>query len=329
VTFIRTVLGDIEPGELGVTYAHEHLVIDGGGPVELNPDFLLADVELAVAEVGGAHALGLRAVVDAMPCDAGRNVRKLAEISRRTGVHVIAPTGLHLARFYGEGHWSARLDADALAELFVADIVEGIDEHDYHAPPVRRTEHRAGVIKVAGSLDHLTPLEEKVFAAAAAAHGETGCPILTHCQDGTAALEQVATLGRGGVAPDHIVLSHTDKVVDRGYHRAILETGAYVEYDQAFRWPSSEDNGTLTLLGWMLEDGHGDRLMLGMDAARQGYWTAYGGSPGMTYLLGPFATAMAERGIDPAQQHAFFVDNPARAFAFAPPAGTAGAIDHG
>ena len=32
MTFVRTVLGDIDPGDLGVTYAHEHLVIDGGRP---------------------------------------------------------------------------------------------------------------------------------------------------------------------------------------------------------------------------------------------------------------------------------------------------------
>ena len=30
MTFVRTVTGDIEPAELGVTYAHEHLVIDPG-----------------------------------------------------------------------------------------------------------------------------------------------------------------------------------------------------------------------------------------------------------------------------------------------------------
>ena len=328
MTFIRTVLGDVDPADLGVTYAHEHLVIDGGRPVELYPDFLLADVDKAVEELGAARALGLHATVDAMPCDAGRNVRKLAEISRQTGIHVVAPTGLHLAKYYGDRHWSVVLDADSLAGMFEADIVDGIDEHDYHEPPVRRTDHRAGVMKVAASLGGLTPHEEKVFAAAAAAHRTTGCPILTHCQDGTAALAQLEALGLSGVEPGHIVLSHTDKVVDRGYHRAILETGAYVEYDQAFRWTPGEENGTLTLLGWMFEDGFGDQLMLGMDAARQGYWSTYGGAPGMTYLLGPFATAMTERGIGPTEQHALFVDNPARAFAFAFPAGGARSVDH-
>ena len=37
MTFVRTVLGYIDPGELGVTHATS-IVIDGGRPVEL-PDF--------------------------------------------------------------------------------------------------------------------------------------------------------------------------------------------------------------------------------------------------------------------------------------------------
>ena len=227
---------------------------------------------------------------------------------------------MHLAKYYGDDHWSLSLDADGVAALFIADIVEGIDVFDYSGPPVQRTAHRAGVMKIAGSLDDLTVLEEKVFAAAARAHVATGCPILTHCQEGTAALEQIRALGRGGVEPHHIVLSHTDKIVDRGYHRAIFETGAYVEYDQSFRWGPDQENGTLLLLEWMFEDGFGGQVMLGLDAARQGYWSAYGGSPGMTYLLDGFSKAMADRGVGTAEQRAIFVDNPARAFAFGQPA---------
>ena len=58
MTFVRTVLGDVELEDLGSTYAHEHLVIDGGRPVELYPDFLLADVDRAVAELGRRVRLG-------------------------------------------------------------------------------------------------------------------------------------------------------------------------------------------------------------------------------------------------------------------------------
>jgi predicted metal-dependent phosphotriesterase family hydrolase len=315
--FVRTVLGDIDPADLGVTYAHEHLVIDGGRPIQLFPDFRLDSVEDAVAELAPARALGLRAVVDAMPADCGRNATKLAAISRASAVHVVAPTGLHHERYYHDRHWSAVLDVEEIAALFAADVEDGIDAHDYAGPVVRRTPHRAGVIKIAGDKDRLTPVEEKVFAAAAAAHVRTGVPILTHCEGGTAGPLQARFLVERGVRPANVVLSHTDKVVDRGYQREIFATGAMVEYDQGFRWKEGEENGTLALLTWAFEDGFGDRVVLGMDAARRGYWTVHGGAPGMAWLLGPFAAAMAGRGIGAAQQAVLFIENPARAFAFA------------
>ena len=316
MTFIRTVLGDIEPEDLGPTHAHEHLVIDGGRVVELNPDFLLDDVDRAVAELEPARALGLAAIVDATPCAFGRNPLKLAEASRRSGVHVVAGTGLHLAQWYDPGGWTEHETGEQLAARFEADISDGIDAHDYARDVVERTEYRAGVIKIAGSAE-LTDRERRVFEAAAIAHERTGCPILTHCTDGLGAIEQIALLGQLGVRTSHVTLSHTDKVVDRGYHREILATGASVEYDQGFRWKPGVDNGTLTLLAWMIEDGFDDEVMLGMDAARQGYWTTYGGTPGWTFLLGEFADQMQLRGISADLQRAIFVSNPARAFAFA------------
>ena len=104
---VRTVLGDIPSERLGMCFAHEHLVIDGGVAKLVNPEISLQRVADAVAELRPCVAAGLRAVVDAMPADAGRNVVKLAEISRRAGVHVVAATGLHHARYYGERHWGS------------------------------------------------------------------------------------------------------------------------------------------------------------------------------------------------------------------------------
>lgn len=315
MTFVRTVLGDIEPGQLGVTYAHEHLVIDGGRPVLMHPDFDLSDVGRMTTEVTGAAALGLRAVVDAMPCDAGRNAEKLAEISRRTGVHIAAPTGLHHDRYYGPAHWSHRITLEELAELFIADIELGIDANDYAGPVVHRTPFRAGVIKAAGSEGGLSDRDERVFAAAAIAHVRTGAPILTHAEHGTGALEQVRFLVDHGVDPGHIAVSHVDKIVDRSYHRELLSTGAFAEYDGAFRW-GDRTNGTLQLLEWMAEDDLTDQVVLGMDAARQGYYAAYGGQPGLTFLLDAFSAQMEDRGLDATTRHRLFVKNPARLFAF-------------
>jgi phosphotriesterase-related protein len=324
MSFVRTVLGDIEPSGLGVTDAHEHVIIAGGRPVERYPDLLLVDVDKAVGELDGAKGLGLGSVVDAMPIACGRDARLLAEVSRRSGVHIVAPTGLHAPAWYAGDHWSLTMATEGMVELFVADITTGIDAHDHRGPLVERTEMRAGVIKVGGSGEFPTDRDARVFEAAAIAQGRTGAPILTHCEGGRSGLEQVELLLRHGADASHIALSHVDKVVDRGYHRELAATGARVEYDGAFRWGEGE-NGTLRLIEWMIEDGLGAHILLGLDAARQGYWASYGGSPGLAFFVDGLARRMTERGIDAATQQALYVANPAATFAFMPAAPDRGA----
>lgn len=316
MSVVRTVLGDIDSKELGVTYAHEHLVIDGGRPVELSADFLLADTDRIAAELADAASAGLRTAVDAMPADCGRNPAKLVELSRRTGVQIIAATGLHNEKFYGPSHWSVRASEGELADLFAADVTTGIDERDYGGPIVRRTGIRAGILKIAGSEGGPSARDLPIFRAAAETHRRTGVPILTHCEAGTGALEQLRTLVDAGVPAPRISLSHVDKVVDRGYHRELLSSGAFAVYDQAFRW-GDRDNGTIRLIEWAVADGTASQVMLGMDAARQGYYRSFGGSPGLRFLLTEFSGSLEVCGIGAVVRQSFFVANPARAFSFA------------
>jgi predicted metal-dependent phosphotriesterase family hydrolase len=316
VSFVRTVLGDVAPADLGVTYAHEHFVIVGGRPVEVSPDFLLADLDRLTTELRDAATAGLRTAIDAMPADCGRDPEKLAELSRRTGVRIVGATGLHHEKMYGPSHWSLRASEDDLADLFTADVTEGIDERDYSGPIVRRTQVRAGIVKVGGSEGGPSSRDLPIFRAAAETHRRTGVPIHTHCEAGTGALEQIRVLTDAGVRAGRISLAHVDKVQDRGYHRDLFATGAFAVYDQSFRWGDRE-NGTLRLLDWAVEDGFAGQVMLGMDAARQAYYRAYGGSPGLPYLLYDFSEALEERGHGPEVRRQLFVDNPARAFAFA------------
>jgi phosphotriesterase-related protein len=316
MTFVRTVLGDIAPSELGITYSHEHIAIAGSRMTEMSPDFRLDDPARAVEELAPAQALGLRSIIDAMPCDAGRDAELLADISRRSGVHVVAPTGAHAEKHYPERHWTLRLPVDEIAGLFAADIDVGIDAFDYGSPIVKRTPYRAGVIKVAGSsADGLTDRDQRIFEAVGIASRVTGCPVLTHCEAGKGGVEQVAFLTEHGARAEHIALSHVDKVVDRGYQRELWATGAFVEYDGGFRW-GDKPNGTLQLLEWAAEDGRLGQVVLGLDAARQGYWTAYGGKPGWTFLLDAFAHRLRERGLGEREQWEMFVANPARLYAF-------------
>jgi phosphotriesterase-related protein len=318
--FIRTVLGDIDPSHLGVCYAHEHLIIDPSFTTFLTPDFQIDDVNVCTAELREALAAGARAMVDSMPMACGRNVLKLAEVARRSSVHVLCPTGLHLAKYYPPGHWSGRIGVDELALLFVREINDGIDANDCNGPTWIGSGHRAGLIKIASGLDRIDEHERKVFTAAAIAHRLTGAPILTHTEQGTAAIEQIELLHAFGVDLTHVVLSHADRRPDPAYHREILSSGVRVEYDSCFRWKGTA-NPTLDLLAELMPE-FPDQIMLGTDAARRSYWKHYGGKPGLAFLIGPFVEQMREREISNDLIRRAFVTTPAHAYQFTEPKGT-------
>ena len=314
MSFVRTVLGDVDPSALGRTYAHEHLIIDDGYVVQLFPDLHLPSAEKAAAELSSIRAAGGGAVIETMPCDCGRNVRKLAEASKASGVHLVAPTGLHLPKFYPRGHWRFRLGAAELADLFVAEIEQGIDANDCAGPAVSRTPHRAGIVKVASGARGLDAAERAAFEAAAAAHRRTGAPIITHAEPALG-LDQVELLLARGVPPGKITLSHTDRTLDRDFHRALLRKGVNVEYDRMLRHPLDDANPTLKLGAEMLREFPG-QVMFGTDGARGSYWKAYGGAPGLDWLLLGFSDALKRLGVGQDLLDRAFVDTPARAFSF-------------
>ncbi len=316
MAFLRTVTGDVDTSDIGVCYAHEHIIIDPSFATFCNPDFLLDSVDHACADILEFHDAGGKTMVDSMPCGAGRNARKLAKITRRTAVNIVCPTGLHLQKYYPPGHWGERLSAEQIAELFIAEIEDGIDGNDHNGPFIQRTEHRAGVIKVATGGEHITARERKIIEASVIAHKATGAPILTHTEQGTGAIEQVRLFHEQGASLDHVVLSHTDRRPDLVYHREILSAGVNLEFDSAFRWPSDRGNPTRDLTVAMFADGFGSQILLGMDAARRKYWKAYGGSPGIAWLLTSFVPQLRSCGLSEHDLDAIFVRNPARAYQF-------------
>ena len=295
IPFVRTVSGDITPAEMGLTYSHEHIVIDESFPTQQNAAFLLNDVDKISKELKSFYEAGGRTMVDTMPSDAGRNVLKLAEVSRRTGVHIIAPTGIHLEKYYLPNHWRYSYTEEQLTRLFIDDVMTGIDANDYNGPFVNRTAHKAGMIKLATGDEKITLHQEKIFHAVVNTHLETGVPILTHTNEGKHAIDQAALFAKLGARLEHIVISHVDRYQDIGYNRALLQTGIRVEYDSAFRWKEKE-NWTYKLLETLLPE-FPDQITMGMDAARNSYWLSYGGSPGLNFLLTTFKADLQQMGL--------------------------------
>ena len=309
---VRTVLGDVDPSTLGAVLVHEHLIIDNALIARDYEHIHLPSVDDAVAEVTLCATAGVGCMVDAMPAAGGRHPDRLADISRRTGVAIVATTGLHTPKYYTHHPWALEADVDALAELFIADIEDGIDRFDYTGPVIERSEYRAGIIKVATPHAELTDRCRRVFRAAVTAAERTGAPILTHCEEGVGAASHVAEFDRLGFPLQRVVISHTDKVADRGYHTDLLESGVNLEYDQALRRSTDEPNDTAALIAHAVEGGFIRQIMLGTDGARRTLWTTLGGSPGLAWMRKGFLASLDRIGLDADVVSVIFEANPHR-----------------
>jgi 5-phospho-D-xylono-1,4-lactonase len=312
---VRTVLGDIAKSECGVVFAHEHLVLDNPLIAAAFPHILLNDPAIATREVSECWNVGVRTMVDAMPCAAGRHVERLAKISRSTKVNIVASTGLHHERYYGPHHWTSQVGAEELAQLFVDDITIGIDAFDYTGPLVHRTGHKAGIIKVASGGESLNERDFLLFRAAALAHSTTGAPVLTHCEGGRGALEQIETFKSLGVHPQAILLSHVDKVEDVNYHLELASAGAWLVFDQSLRQHERSLPFTARLIVEMARAGFAGQIIVGTDGARRDLWHGYSGRPGLCWLASSFRHILEAEGLPPEQIERIFVGNPAEALA--------------
>jgi predicted metal-dependent phosphotriesterase family hydrolase len=311
---VRTVLGDIDSGELGVCYAHEHLLITGGMFVKGDRDFLLDDREKAAEELRSFQAAGGRSAVDMMPGGLGRDPDGLRALSERTGVHLLATTGFHVEKYYDTEHWLYRYSVEEIAELFRAEVQDGMDQGGYRGPLVRRSEARAGVIKVATGYYTWSKNTQKWFEAAAAAQRGTGAPISSHTDNGVLGDRQADTLIGLGVPAEKIIVGHIDKNVDPYVHRDLAARGVFLEYDSPSRLKYGPDQDAVDLIRAAMEGGYGNQILLGMDLARRSYYTSYGGGPGMAYLLERFAPRLRAEGLEEAVE-LIFTENPRRAFA--------------
>ncbi len=310
---IRTVLGDLAPDALGVTQAHEHLIILGGVPVLKVPEFRIDDVQKAIEEVAMYRRAGGGALVDMMPIGCGRDPRGLAEVSRATGVHVVSATGFHREFYYDDLHWIHRYSAEQIAELLVRELVEGMDQNGFNGPFPDYTDSRAGIIKLASDYHYISETGRKLFRAAALAHRQTGAPISTHTEHGTMAEAQLDLLERLGVNPGRVIIGHVDHNPDYYVHRRLASRGAYLGYDRMHRTVSGSDADVVALLLRMVEGGFGDRVLLSVDVARRSRFKAYGGGPGLTYVLEHVVPRLREEGLSEGEVEQIMVRNPARA----------------
>lgn len=300
---VMTVLGPIRPEELGVTLTHEHVIAKPPRYLEISsePDLVLDDPHAALAELGDFYAAGGRAVLDATTTDYGRDIRTVHWVAARAPVHVVAVTG-HQKELHSGPALAGKSPEDVAADCIV-ELTDGI----------AGTGIRAGAIKAGTSLNQITQREEIALRGAALAHLATRAPILTHCERGTMALEQLAILDEAGIDPARVMLCHQDHRLEESYLRSVLATGAWVSFDQVSKTKYAPDEDRAAMILRLVEAGFAGQLLLSGDLARRSYLRAYGGGPGLVYLVESFPPLLMAAGLDAPTVRQLLVDNPAKA----------------
>jgi len=332
---VQTVLGPIDPADLGVVMAHEHLWMDSTPLLEVhhyrptaegpwdasvaaearwNPgvhgdNYRLTDVEIAVEELAPFVRAGGRTIVELTPPSLGRDPERVRAIAERSGVHVVLGTGQYLAAVHEP--WVASATVDAITERLVAEARDGV-----HGSGIR-----PGIFGEIGTSDPMDAEERRVLHAVAAASAATGLAISVHLHpwgyEGDVALD---ALVEAGAAPERVILGHLSTAIDHPDQlRALADRGATLGFDLfgfdhsllgPGRWPPSDRDVAATIAA-LIDDGYADRIVLGQDVGVRTRLRRWGGW-GYAHVLEHVVPVLRDLGTDEAALTAMLVGNPAR-----------------
>jgi phosphotriesterase-related protein len=322
---VETVTGAIDAEELGTTLIHEHLIFrdeavlaqwphagtvkESEPPENVDSDGAFeAALESARAVVGN----GVKTIAEPTGMFGGRDVRFSRRVAEKTGLQVVPCTGIYTYD-YLPPYFMFR-DEDAMADLFVHDIEQGI----------QGTEIKAAFLKCAADEPGVTPNVEKVHRAVARASVRTGTPIMAHSRPASeTGPRQVEIFLEEGVAPERIQIAHTGDTDDLDYIEGLLRTGVYVGMDRyglEIFLPMERRNATVIAL---LERGYAERMFLSQDFCATLDW--YPPEVGkqmmeagaakdwsMTLVFEQVIPALREAGMSDEQLETMMVENPKR-----------------
>ena len=311
---VNTVLGPVDPADLGFTLSHEHVLLSAAGVSHTYPGFIDHQqvTDDGAVELKGAYDEGVRTIIDVTTFDLGRDIRLLAEVSRRSGVHIVACTGNHLAVPRG----FAVAPPDKVAPFFIREIEEGIED----------TGIKAGIIKVASDRGGITEAQEVILRAAARACNRTGTRISTHTwSPDRVGDQQVRILEEEGVDLNLVYVGHSNDDTGLDYLLGLLRKGVWLGLD---RYPGGRTGDTpnwevrTEVLKKLLDAGFAHKIMLSHDHSipstnvteEQAEERRRFNPDGYLFITRKVLPRLKELGGSDADIQAMMVDNPRRFF---------------
>ncbi|OGO17462.1 MAG: hypothetical protein A2Z02_03585 [Chloroflexi bacterium RBG_16_48_7] len=245
---INSVLGPLDTSKLGFMLMHEHLIgcatgISQNYPELLGPNFkdrLIADLKMFKKE-------GIDTVLDASTFYIGRNVRIMAEASKRSGINILAATGWH----YRAENFTGSDSPDRFADLFIREVKTGIEG----------TSIKPAVLKAYADKKGVTAEMEFMHRAIARAHRSTGLPIILHSYSpGEAGRQQLAILKEEGVDMKRVKVDHCLDTTNVDYLTWLLDQGCYLGMERCPVWNMNIEDMVHTLKT-LIDRGWAHRLM--------------------------------------------------------------------
>lgn len=304
---VQTVLGAIDPGELGFTLPHEHTQIALWHiPDRWDYWQLTRDEPVILEELARFQAAGGDGLVDLTPAGVGRDPGWLAGLARASGLHIVMSAGWYRGAYYPATLDLDRRSVDSLADELVREATDGVGE----------TGVRPGILGEIGTdKPWVSASEERVHRAVARAARRTGLAITTHAVMSPVGLDQLAIFEAEGADPTRVVIGHADSYPHLAHYLAIVERGASVEFDflgMSFTPQERHGEGRIVeLLCELLARGHVEHVLLSHDVCHDSQLRRYGGN-GYTYLSESFLPRLREAGVSDADIETMTIANPRR-----------------
>src|SRR5436309_85347 len=254
-TTVDTALGPVSTADLGPTLMHEHIVTRSPGVQENWPHLWDRDSILVIAErkMADLYQRGIRSIVDLTTVDLGRDIGLIADVARRSRVHVVVATGVW---WMPQRYFSAH-GVDAVADLFIRDITGGIGTSGV----------KAAIIKCATDTAGVTPVIDNVLRAAARAQKATGVPISTHTwAAGRVGEAQQAIFAQEGVDLRRVIIGHSGDSEDLGYVLGLMERGSTIGMDRFGLENFLSTAKRVEVLARLCAEGYAGKMVLSHDA---------------------------------------------------------------
>jgi phosphotriesterase-related protein len=338
---VQTVLGPIEPVELGFTSIHEHLLSDLSclfkepviasykklayqsvniknlSWVRFNPmnnldNLRLLNKDIIINELKCFKQAGGKSIVECTPYGLGRDPSGLANIAQVTNINIIMGCGYYM---YGRQYPSLeQKSAEEIAEEIERDIIMGVGN----------TKVCSGIIGEIGCSWPLQEVDKKVLKAVAIAQQHTGASLSIHPGwNERSPFEIIKILEKASADITRTIMDHMGRtILSNTTLLELAKTGCYMGYDNfgreydAFRpYKYVNDADRIGHIVKLIEKGFIDQIVIARDVAKKIDLVSYGGG-GYASLLTSVVPKLLDYGISQESIEKITIDNPKRILTF-------------